>query len=459
MRNSLTLLKEKSFYSQVFHIALPISFQILIQSILGLVDQIMVGQLGEEAIAAVGLGNRPGFIFLFVMGGIAGAAGIFFSQYFGKGDQENFSKPATASFFAGLVATSLFLLGCLLFSVPVLRIFSEDTQVIDQGALYLRIASYSFPALGATALWTSALRSSGITRFPMYTGIGAVAVNSLLNYLLIFGHLGFPEMGVAGAAWATVIARTLEGVVILGVVYSKKWPGNFSFPQLWDWDPVFLKKFGLTAWPLMATEFFWVMGDTAFAAVYGRLGTKSLAAITMTFPLQSLTIGFFVGFSNAAAILLGQRLGKNQLEEAVTWGGAILALSAMASASIGVVLVGVSRYYLGLFSVEPQVLNVTAALIIAFSFYLPVKVYNMVAGNGVLRSGGDTGYVFVADIIGMWGFGIPLALFSAFVLKWPILGVYLLLSSEEILRAVLMTWRIVSRKWAVNLVADPVGSL
>ena len=442
------------YYKSLFGIAIPVSIQSLIQASLNMIDQFMIGRLGEEAIAAVGIGSKGLFILLFAVTGIGGGASIFIAQYWGKKEKDKIAQVLGISLLSGGAITLLFFLFSYITPRYFISVFTNDLSIINQGASYLRLISLGYFPLIIIIIWSSVLRSTGFTKLPMYAGLISVVINTILNYIFIFGFTFIPSMGIEGAALATSIARYSEALIILFVVYNKRLPGSVSLSSLVKISLPFARLFALTAIPLVLTEFIWVLGDSTFSAIYGRIGTEELAAMTITGPIQMLTIGLLTGLSTASAVILSNELGADKKDTAAEYARKFILTGILLTAILGFLVIIFSKVYVSAFNVSGIVADSAVKILKIFGIILWVKVTNMILGNGILRSGGDTRFVFIIDTIGMWFLGVPAGLIAAFVLKLPFPLVYLIVTLEEFIRMILMMYRTRSGKWLNNLVKE-----
>lgn len=444
-------LEDKQFLKMVFAIAVPISLQSLIQSGLSMIDQMMIGKSGEAAIAGVGLGGTISFILMITLGGVVTGGSIFMAQFSGAKDAVGIQKTMVTTSKLG-IAVSVFLGLCaVIFPNQLLGIFIRDTQVIEIGARYLRIVAVSYLPMFLIMNFSSLLRNTGNVRLPMYTGIAAVAVNTSLNYVLIFGAFGLPALGVEGAAYATLLTRLLESLalfIVLLKVDKDYLPTLKDFLRL-DW--AFDKRFLKTVYPVFLNELIWVLGDAMYSVIYGHMGTSQMAAMTMTFPVQGMFIGLFTGLSSAAGILIGNLLGQGDVQAAGLRAKQLMRLTLLGGIAVSVVIVGLAPFYVSFYSVSGEASDMAIKLLRVFGVVIWMKVANMVLGNGILRSGGQTKFTFYVDILGLWGIGVPLGFLAAFILNWSIVGVYLLIAIEELVRLILCYWRLRSDKWQATL--------
>ena len=260
-----------------------------------------------------------------------------------------------------------------------------------------------------------------------------------------------PRLGLFGAGIGTLLSRTVECLLQLLFILrlcqkQELYLQPVSILKLEQYQKIFI-----IALPLLFNEFSWSVGENIYAAIYGRIGTQAVAAMTLTNPLQGLFIGMFSGVSTAATVMTGKRLGRDEKEEAYSIAKYLGKVGAIGSIIVSIILVAISNIYVGLYDVEPEVMGTAKRIIYVLAIYLIVKISNMIIAGGVLRSGGKTKYTLYIDLVGTWVFGVPLGLLSAFVFKWPIEAVYALLSFEEVVR--LMITLIVFKKkiWMNNV--------
>lgn len=450
------ILKKDSYLRPMLAIAIPVSVQSLFQASLSIIDQVMVGQLGENAIAAVGLGSRFPNIFIITLNAIGASTSIMISQFWGKKDKENIGRSFGGNLFVGLAITLIFSIISLVLPTQVLGCYTNDSKVIELGSEYLKIVAIGYIPILIITMYSSILRSTEHVKLPMFAGIFGIVMNTLLNYILIFGKFGVPEMGLQGTAYATTITRILEGLILLFYVYLNKYPGAFKLKEIFNLSIKFFKKIMVITTPILINEFFWAVGETMYSIVYGRIGTTEVAAMTLTFPIQSLSIGLFSGVSVAAGIMIGNKLGRDENDEAFKFSKRFVQLGIAGSVIFGILLIIFSKLYVVIFNIPEDLKECTIKLLIIFALILWIKVSNMIIGGAVLRSGGQTKYTLYLDFLGTWGIGVPMGFISAFILKLPIEWVYLLLSSEELVRLIIGLKLMFSKKWMANITENNI---
>lgn len=453
MRKELTMerkLTKTNYLKYILAIALPISIQSLFQSSLSVIDQIMVGSLGEINIASIGLAGKFPTVFFFTVGSISVGASILISQYRGKNDKTSISKAFMLCFKWGLILTGIFFGLSYFFSNSLMSLFTNDPSVTLVGGNYLKIITLGFLPGFVTTMMSALLRNTGKAKLPMFASIGAVILNTLLNYLLIFGNFGFPELGVKGAAIATTIARLIEFSIVLIFFIKHQLKDEYKINLLAKSDSVLMKTAFFVTLPIFLSELAWSLGEAVYGIIYGHIGTNETAAMTLIGPVIILSIGLFAGVSQAASILVGNQLGKSDYDMGVFLGHKSIKIGLIGTIIIGALVIIFSSIYPNIYSVEASTKTTTSALLIMFALVLWIKVSNMILG-GILKSGGKTKYVFLMDLLGTWVIGIPLGVISAFVFDLNIAWVYLLISFEEFVRLIIGYRIFKSRIWIQTL--------
>lgn len=442
--------KRRELKKELLQIAVPVTLQCLMQSSFSVVDQIMTGQLGSINIAGIGLGGKFASIYSVVIAAVASVAGIMIAQYTGKKDTKEAGRSFYVNLAVSLLLAAIFTLLSTMLPSQILGLYTNDEVTVQGGVEYLRIYALSFLPVAVTSIFSAYLRCVQAAKIPLYAGIFASIANTVLNYVLIFGKAGFPALGVKGAAWASVVAQLLGciiTVVLFFVLYRKHaWKLPFELRM----DKGHMKQYLVILMPLLVCEFFWSLGENVYASIYGHVGTKAFAAMTLTNPLQALVIGALSGVSQAAGVMIGKRLGADDTKSAYRDSKRLMYTGLVCSILLSVFVVILNKYYVLIFQVEDDVRQMTRHLLIAYAFVAPVKVQNMILG-GILRSGGRTTYVMVIDLIGTWIFGVPLGLLAAFAFHLPIAAVYFVLSMEECIRVIISLLIFRKKKWMQRL--------
>ena len=430
----------QQFRRELLRIALPVTLQCLLQSSFGVADQIMTGQLGSISIAGIGLAGKFTSLFSVLVSAIMAAAGIMIAQYIGNKDEGQIGRSFFINFGLAMLITIVFVGLCFSSPEKIMGLYTKDKETVAAAAEYLKIFSLSFLPLTVNMMLSTFLRCMQAAVIPLYTSIAAALINTGMNYILIFGKLGFPQMGYRGAALASVIAQVI-GCLLLFLLFIKMYQEKgwkltiFSIGMDTGENYLFWwKQYAGIILPILICEFFWSLGENVYAGIYGHIGTKACAAMTLTNPVQAITIGALSGISQAAGILIGKTLGAGEYEKAYRDARKMLQYGLAGSILLSLLLFLGSRFYVQIFNVDITVRRMAESLLFAYALVSPIKVQNMILGGGIIRSGGMTRYVMWIDMIGTWVFGVPLGFLAAFVWKLPIHQVYFILSLEEVVR-------------------------
>lgn len=432
-------------------IALPIALQNFIMSSLNMVGTMMVGQLGETMVASVGVANQIFFLMNLLVFGVVSGAAIFTAQFWGKRDITNIRKVLSLSITLATVGALLFFALAEVFPGFILGIYSKDPALVKAGSDYLRIMAFSFVFFAITASYGTVLRSTGDVRTPLVVSISALSLNTLISYMLIFGKLGLPELGIRGAAVGIVIARVVECLALLFITYRRNLPAAVRLQDVRSVDFRFVRQVLKPIIPVTVNELLWAFGATAYSVIYARIGTDAMAAISIASSIDQLALVLFFGISNACAILVGNRIGAGDQDKAFRYAVRSLGLGVVLALVMGGIVLLVSRPLLTLYKVSPEVLDQTQRVLTVIASFLWLRISNVIYYVGILRSGGDTRFAFVFDVGTIWLVGVPMASLAAFVLHLPVHWVYLFVMSDELTKSIAGFLRLISRKWIHDL--------
>jgi putative MATE family efflux protein len=439
-------------YKKIFAIALPIALQQFLSTGVNFVDTLMIGKLGEVAIASVGLSNQFFFLYNLILFGLISGGSIFFSQFWGKKDLDGIAKSSAVTSATALLFSAVFFTLSFFFPQTVMRFFSPDPLVISEGIIYLKIISFSFPIFALSMVFSFVLRSVEKAHIPMYVTIVELSTNVFLNYSLIFGKFGFPKLGILGAAIATLIARIVGLVSLILIIKVKNLPGFFTLKHIEMIDKKFLKNFFHYTLPTIANEFAWSFGMTMYSVIYAHMSTQTIAARNIMGTIEGFAYSFTFSIASAASVIVGNYLGASRFEEAFDVSKKVIKLSQIVAIISGTLTVILSYYIVNFFDVSDEVKMLVRVTITISMAFIPIKVFNGLNIVGFLRAGGDTRYSFMVEAGTLWLLGVPFAAFSGLVLKFSLPFVYLFTMSDEIAKAIILYSRYHSRKWVKNVV-------
>lgn len=448
------MFQDKIFLKKAVRIACPVAMQGMLNTIVNLVDTMMIGALGATAIAAVGLANKVFFVFSLLVFGVVSGSGVLAAQYWGNQDIKNIRKVLGLALSLALGAAFLFLIPSVIRPDLVMSIFTTSDATIQLGAAYLTVAALSYPFTALTNTYVAMMRAVNQVKAPVIISSCTILINIFFNYTLIFGHFGAPKMGVVGAAIATLIARIVESTVIILVVYLGKSPIAGRLKEMIGYSKTFVLQFAKTASPVIANEFIWGLGTTIYSLAYGRMGDDAVASITIATTIQDIVVVLFQGLSAATAVILGNEMGANHLKRAEQYAKHFFILQFIITVISAIFCVAIRWKIIGLYNITADVAHDVSLCLIVFALFMPFKMFNYVNVVGVLRSGGDTKMCLFLDCSGVWLIGIPLAFLGGLFLGLPIYVVYGMVMLEEIYKAALGYWRYRQKKWLRNLAAE-----
>ena len=440
-------IKDRQFYGTVAKIAIPIALQGLITTGVNMMDTIMVGMVGETHLSAVSLANQFISIFHIFCMGIGMGASVLVSRYYGKGDNDSLKKTVSIMLRLCLLMALLFCEATLFFPRGIMRIYTVESPIIAYGEEYLDWSVLSYFFMGLSTTCTIVLRNVKQMKIPLYTSIGAFFVNVGANYAFIFGKLGAPEMGVAGAALGTLIARVFEFSVICGYLFLKDKEINFRIKDAFKPVGSLWKEYIRISIPVLVSDGILALGNNSVAMVIGRLGESFVAANAVTAVTQQLSSVMIQGFSQAGAIVTGYTLGKGEREKAEAQGWAFLGIGIVFGLIAAGILLLISGPIIGLYDLSAETLSIARELMLSIAIIIVFQATNSIMTKGVLRGGGDTRMLMLADNIFLWVASIPLGIIAGLVLHLPAFWIYFALKIDQVLKAVWCVIRLRSGKW------------
>ncbi len=443
--------ERKHFYKLVFSLVLPMALQNLINVGVQTADVVMLGKVGETSLSASSLAGQVQFIMFLILFGLTSGAGVLTAQYWGKKDIRTIEKVMGITMRIAFIIAVLFTVVVLVFPYSIMKIYSDEEDVIREGVSYLRIIAFSYIFTTITLIYLNIMRS--IERVIIATVVYLVSLitNVTLNAILIFGMFGLEPMGIRGAAIATLIARILEFVIVM--FYSKFFNKDIRFhiKDLFPHDKLLMKDFIVYSMPVLINELIWGAGTSTNAAIIGHLGKAAVAANSVTQVTRQLAMIVSFGLASATAILLGKAIGENREDRAKLYAKRFIRLSVILGFLGAIVILGVSIVAKDMLSLSDQAKSYMRFMMFVMSYFAIGQSYNSVVVVGVCRAGGDTKFGLYLDAFFLWCISIPFGAIAAFLLKLPVPAVYMILLSDEILKLPVTTWRYKTMKWLKNV--------
>ncbi|RJE88361.1 MATE family efflux transporter [Paenibacillus sp. 1011MAR3C5] len=452
IQERLNMKLEDNFYRKLAQLAFPLTLQFIFTSSFVLIDTLMVSGLGEKEVAALGIAGQFDMMLVIILAGILSGPSIFMMQYYGQRDYKTINGLAGLCLYAGLGIGTFFFLAVTLSSPYLFMPFSRDSELLKLTSSFVAIVSYGYIASAVSTAFAMSLKSIGDVKAVMYMTTSCLLLNTLLNYPLIYGHFGFPALGIQGAAIATLIGKLLLMIMIVAYVYTKRREVAVSVRRPVTVDRALTRKVFKLTMPIIAHETLWGLGAAIYMVAFGMLGTATLAVIQVAKVISVFVFAAVAGFSQAAGIMIGEQIGRRQRELAQTFARRFTRIGLVLALVIGALLFTMAPLIVGMFQFD-EPLNRQAINILRIFACLMVFIFvNNIWIVGVFRSGGDTRYSMKLVLGSTWLVGLPITFIGAGVLKWPVEFVYALYLAEEVMRTVIGYFRYRSRRWQHDLV-------
>ena len=436
-----------------FKLAWPISLQNILVTLLSMIDIMMVSHLGDAAVASVGLANRIQFVILVIITGLGWGVGVLASQYYGAGKFDKIRQSILMGITIGVLVMIPIVIASFYYADNAMALGTNDIAVISLGENYLWITMPSLFFIGVIMVYENALRSAGQVKLPLILSASAISCNVILNYWLINGGLGIDALGVTGAAIATTASRLFHLLLLLIVLKKAKHylkPTRADFPSLKNANA--WRKLIKLVWPMMFNFGVWSLGTFVYQLIYGQLGTKELAVMSVLAPIEGIFISVFLGFASACAIMVGQRLGASDFKEAWSIARTFAILAPLSGLTVGLLmLLSEAWLFLPSLNLPPATLTLASEVFLIICCGGWLKITNMTFSMGMLRAGGETKTALYIDTLGMWVISLPLTALCAFYFHLPLFWVALAAYSEEVTKVFLFAWRTYKRNWLKNL--------
>lgn len=452
------LRRPSGFYKHLFLLALPLMLQNLITTSLGFVDTFMVGLVGDAELSAVTAANAPIFLIQVIIFGLMSSLTVLVSQYWGKGDPDAINRTMGAALYTGLVISGVAALVLFLFPTQVLSLVTNNAFLVELGAPYLRIVGISYVFNAVSSVYVSMQRSTENPMFGTMVFGASMLLNTFLNYILIFGKLSAPRLGIVGAALATLTSRIAELVIVaIYAAINRRIPLNVAglLRPGRDTVTIFLKN----AAPILANETLWGLGTTMMTVIMGHMliSADMLAAYAIMGNIDKFTIVSCFGLAGATAVIVGKRIGEGaEREEIYSLSQCLLLVAFLLGLGLSVVLAAALPLFFvpvlyPLFSLSETATQAAVFLCIAYIVTLPLKSYDISNITGVLRAGGDAAMASIIDLAPLWLVAVPLAALTGWVLDAPLILVCFSIYAENFIKMPLGILRLRSRKWIHDL--------
>lgn len=440
-----------SFYKKVIAVALPVMIQSMIGALVGLLDNLMVGQLGDAAVSGVAVASQIIFILMISVIGSTAGAGIYLSQFHGAEDIPNVRQTFRIKLIFATVIMAVAFIVFIFLGQPIISLFLDSPTAIAEGVTYIQILTFAIIPFGLGLVYSVSFREVGLTHYPMISGIVGVVVNFVLNIILIFGWGPIPAMGVAGAAIATVVARWIEFLVIFvfahRIVKVDFAVGVYDSFQV---SPRLMKKVLIKAMPLFANEILWSTGITVIMAYNAMRGDYVVAALSITNTIANIMYTAFGGLAAAIAAMVGSQLGANKLKEAEDNAYRMIVFGIMVSIFFSFIVYGLTLIVPEFYQVSDEVKELSRQFLYILCFAFVLFSIN-VCIFFILRSGGNTWVTLVFDSVFMWLVPVPLTIVLILLTDWNIVWIYMIIQGADFFKTILGMVLLKRRTWIRNL--------
>lgn len=451
-------MSKKDLYIMALKLAVPIMIQNLISTLVNTADTLMLGFVGQKAMAASSLANEYTFVLSCLYFGMATGTSVLCAQYWGKGDKRAIEKIIGLATRLSVIISIVFFAISFIFPKQIMLFFTDSPETVSIGAEYLRVLSFSFIFMGISQVYISALRSIGKVVLPSVVSVVSLCVNVLMNASFIFGLFGLPKLGVVGVALGTVIARVVETAIC--IIYSARSAEiririSFIFGKM----GVLMKDFLRISLPSIGNDMIWSLATAVFTFILGHIGDDIVAANAVAVMVVNIGAIAARGFANATTIVIGQTLGNNNIEATKIYSGRLVRLTTYVGLLGGVVILAVRPLVLSFYAdkLTEVSLSYLGAMMIMTTWRLVGEGINTCLICGCFRGGGDSKYGMIMDTVMMWGVSIPLMAGAAYILKLPPIWVYFVMTLDEIIKMPFIFIHYFKFKWMRNITREDIG--
>ncbi len=445
--------ENKGFFRNMAKLALPIAMQQLLVSCAQLVDTAMVTGLGNVTVSAVGVSSRWIFLMNLFYFGISSGTAALISQYWGAKEKSNIRRACGAAMAFSLAIACLFCFAMACFPEQLIRVFSNEEAVIKEAAKYMRIIAFMGVFSAFNQIACTVLRATEKVNPPLFSSIAAVLINTSLNYVLIHGKIGFPQMGIRGAALASLISAAAQSLILMIVMRTSKEVFKAPFKEFLSFSRAFIKKFIAVCMPVVLNEGMWAIGTNIYAMVFARQGSENYAGYTIFSSVEQVAFVFFVGICHACSIMTGKTIGEGKGNEAYRLAKKFVIMTPVIGIVTGSILAAFREPILSLLNIETQAaFDLASKLILIYCLWLPIRNIPYTLIVGTFRAGGDTKYGIICDCISMYLISVPLVIYLGMFAKvefqYLLIAMYL---GEDLLKTVICLIRFKNKKWIRNL--------
>lgn len=447
--------EKREFYKTLFKIGLPVMLQNLLSTVLNLLDTLMIGQVGKSQLAAVGLANQIFFVMILLVFGINSGASVFIAQFWGRQDLENIKKTMGIGLIFGAIVSLLFFVAAQFFPAQLMGVLSNnDPALIRYGTEYLRVVSWSYLMTAISFSFAVAARSIAQATLPTVISAIAVAINAVLNYILIYGKFGAPVMGVTGAALATTIARAFEMLAIIIILYRIKSPLAAKVSELISLNRAFVSKVMGTSFPVIVNESMWAIGNVMYTIAIAKIGADAVASYQVGISVYRFYEVLFIGIAGACQVMIGNSIGAGKENLAKAYAKRFIIINQGMAVFLIALLYFSADWSVHWFGLPIEVTVSATRLVQIYGIFSFFKCFNLLMIVGVLRGGGDTQFAMKTELGCVWLIGVPAAFIGASLLQLSVEWTVALMLLEEVAKSIFCFARFLTDKWCKNVISE-----
>ena len=441
------LVKDKLFYKTFFSMTILVAMQNLITFSVGLADNIMIGGYDQMALSGVAIVNQIQFLLQMLMNGICSGIMVLGAQYWGKKQTEPIRKVTSIGVNLAIATGLLMMVLVTVFPSQILHMLCNDEVVIEQGMKYLRIVSFSYIFFSIGSVLLGALRAVETVKIGFFVNLTALFVNIFLNYGLIYGKLGMPELGTEGAALATLTSRIVEFLIITVYVLFFDKKIRWKPSGLMHMDSILLQDYIRIGLPCVLSSGLWGIATSVQTAILGRLGADTIAANSIAVTLFQVVSVVLYASANSTGVMIGKTVGTGELSTLRTQVRTFQILFLCIGLFTGLWMYSLKDLIIGLYSITPETAALTAQFILILSVSVIFSAYQMPVLNGIVTGGGDTRFVLINDFVSQWIVVLPLSFASAFLFHWPLWVTFLCLKSDQFFKCIVAVVKVNRYRW------------
>lgn len=447
-------IKDKYFYKTFFSLFFVVALQNIIVFSVNLADSIMLGSYSEIAMSGVSLANQIQFLLQMFVNGAANGLVVISSQYWGKKHIEPIKKVFSAAFWAGVLMSLILMITVLISPEGILGILSDEKEIVLEGARYIKLMAFSYVIFAVTNILIALMRSVEAVRIGFYTSVLALILNISLNYCLIFGRFGFPEMGVEGAAVATIASRAAEFIAVTVYVFVIDKRLRLKLRDIFALERTYINDYIKAGLPLIGSGGSWGIAMTVQTAIIGRLGAAAIGANAVAAPVFQVVSVLYTSSGNASSVLIGKTVGENDIPRVKKYSKKLQIMYLVIGALSCISLLLLRDIIISFYDVTEETAALSAVFINILSVTVIGSAYEAPCLCGIVSGGGDTKFVFKNDILFMWCMVLPLSFLSAFVFNWPVPVTFFILKSDQITKCIVAVFKVNRFRWIKNLTRE-----